>query len=41
MIATEAVAEQAMADLELAKGRLEGLDWLDDRRVGSVLQPLR
>ncbi|MEP7201995.1 MAG: hypothetical protein ABI894_05260 [Ilumatobacteraceae bacterium] len=41
MIATGAVAEQAMDDLQLAKDRLEGLEWLDDRRVGSVLQPLR
>jgi maltokinase len=41
MIVSATVAEQAMADLQLAKERLEGLDWLDERRVGSVLQPLR
>jgi len=35
------VADQAMADLRLAKARLDGLDWLDDREVVEALHPLR
>jgi maltokinase len=34
------VAEQAVADLQLAKSRLDGLGWLDEQRVSAVLQPL-
>jgi maltokinase len=41
MIATDVVAEQAMTDLGTAKARLDGLEWLDERRVGSLLKPLR
>ncbi len=36
-----AVADQAMADMRAAVGRLDGLDWLDESRVAAVLQPLR
>ncbi|MBK5332251.1 MAG: hypothetical protein JJD93_09790 [Ilumatobacteraceae bacterium] len=40
MIALDGVAEQAMADMRLAVSRLDGLEWLDKRRVATVLQPL-
>ena len=35
------VAERGMADLRLATGRLEGLEWLDESVVATALQPLR
>jgi len=35
------VAAQALADLDLATDRLEGLDWLDRAAVVTALQPLR
>jgi maltokinase len=35
------VADQAMADMSLALSRLADLDWLDERRIARVLQPLR
>ncbi|MEY2400410.1 MAG: maltokinase [Ilumatobacteraceae bacterium] len=35
------VAERAVADMQLAKSRLDGLDWLDERAVDAALQPLR
>ena len=41
MVALGGVADQAMADMRLATGRLDGLDWLDERRTAAVLQPLR
>ena len=41
MVALGLVADQAMADMRLAVGRLDGLEWLDERRVETVLQPLR
>ena len=34
------VADQAMADLQLAVSRLDGLEWLDVQLVDAVLQPL-
>ena len=30
-----------MDDMQLAASRLEGLEWLDERRAAAVLQPLR
>jgi maltokinase len=41
MIDVAHVAGEAMADLQLAKLGLDGLEWLDDRRVAAVLSPLR
>ena len=35
------VADQAMADLQLAKDRLDGLEWLDEQQVAAALQPMR
>ncbi len=35
------IAHQAIADLQLAKERLDGLEWLDAQLVGGALQPLR
>jgi maltokinase len=35
------VAERAMADLKLATGHLDGLEWLDESVVAVALQPLR
>ncbi|HEX3087867.1 MAG TPA: hypothetical protein VHQ23_04380, partial [Ilumatobacteraceae bacterium] len=35
------IADQAIADLQLAKERLDGLEWLDAQLVGGALQPLR
>lgn len=35
------VAERGMADLRLATGRLDGLEWLDESVVATALQPLR
>jgi maltokinase len=35
------IADQAMADLQLAEERLDGLEWLDAQLVDDVLQPLR
>jgi maltokinase len=35
------VADQAVADLRLAKSRLEGLSWLDEHDVAAALLPLR
>jgi len=40
-VAVEPVADQAMADLQLAKSRLDRLEWLDDRDVTEALRPLR
>jgi maltokinase len=37
----DSVADQAMADLQLASGRLDGLEWLDAKLVAQVLLPLR
>ena len=34
------VVEQAIADMHLAKARLDGLEWLDEGRVRDALQPL-
>jgi maltokinase len=34
------VADRAMADMQLAKERLDGLEWLDEDRVAEALQPL-
>ena len=41
MVEVAGAAEQAMADLRLAKERLDGLEWLDERSVATALQPLR
>ncbi len=41
MVEIAAVADQATSDLRLATCRLDGLEWLDARRVAAVLQPLR
>jgi maltokinase len=35
------VADQAIADLQLAKSQLDGLGWLDEQHVAATLQPLR
>ena len=35
------VADRAIADLQLATDRLDGLEWLDAQLVADVLQPLR
>jgi maltokinase len=35
------VADQAMADMRMARSRLADLEWLDERRIERVLQPLR
>ena len=40
MVEIAAVAEQATSDLRLATSRLDGLEWLDAKRVATVLQPL-
>lgn len=41
MIAVESVADDADADLRLAKSRLEGLGWLNEQVVANALMPLR
>ena len=41
MAALDVVADQAMVDMRLAVNRLEGLDWLDERRIVAALGPLR
>ncbi|MEP7113199.1 MAG: hypothetical protein ABI862_08035 [Ilumatobacteraceae bacterium] len=41
MVGVSSVADRAIADLRLAKGELEGLEWLDEERVVKALQPLR
>lgn len=41
LVSTVPVVDQAMADMQLAKERLDGLEWLDDDRVAAALQPLR
>lgn len=41
MVALDVVADRAMIDMRLAVHRLDGLDWLDERRLAMVLQPLR
>ena len=40
-VVLEPVADRAMADLHLAKSRLDGLEWLDERVVDDALRPLR
>jgi maltokinase len=40
-VALAVVADQAMADMSLTLSRLADLDWLDERRIATVLQPLR
>jgi maltokinase len=40
-VALAVVADQAMADMSLALSRLNDLHWLDERRIATVLQPLR
>ena len=40
-VALAVVADQALADMSLALSRLADLDWLDERRITRVLQPLR
>lgn len=40
-VALDSVAEQAMADLRLAKNRLDDLRWLGEQAVANSLQPLR
>jgi maltokinase len=39
-IDASAVAEQAMTDLRVATGRLDGLEWLDESVVAAALRPL-
>ncbi|MEY2524436.1 MAG: maltokinase, partial [Ilumatobacteraceae bacterium] len=39
-VALAVVADQAMADMRLALSRLADLEWLDERRIARVLQPL-
>jgi maltokinase len=41
MVEIESVADVAVADLRLARSRLDGLDWLDEQLVGDALLPLR
>ena len=41
MVAIQSVADEAMADLRLAKSRLDGLGWLDEQSSVDALQPLR
>jgi maltokinase len=41
MVDSRPVAEQAMTDLHTAMSRLDGLEWLDEVRVATLLQPLR
>jgi maltokinase len=41
IVALGIVADRAMADLRLALTHLDDLDWLDERRIATVLQPLR
>ncbi len=36
-----AVATQALADLRLATGQLDGLQWLDESAVAAAMQPLQ
>jgi maltokinase len=41
LVDTAVVADRAMVDMQFAKEGLDGLEWLDDGHVASVLQPLR
>ncbi len=41
LVSTVPVVDQAMADMQLARERLDGLEWLDDHRIAAALQPLR
>jgi maltokinase len=41
LVSTVPVVDQAMADMQLARERLDELEWLDDDRVAAALQPLR
>jgi maltokinase len=41
MVDVESVADDAVADMRLAKSRLDGLDWLDEQVVRDALLPLR